>query len=84
MQGQGNRSGLSKAQLRVSRHLQKFEHGPHPADQPVSQGPGNRGRQKGADRLRAPLRPSGGEPRVCARAGNPPRRRIPQDCAGTH
>jgi radical SAM superfamily enzyme YgiQ (UPF0313 family) len=48
--------------LRVPRHLREPRHRPRPADPPVPQGAGDPGRQEGADRLRAALRPGGALP----------------------
>jgi uncharacterized radical SAM protein YgiQ len=70
--------------LRLPGHLRKPEHRPRAADLAVPQGARAARHQEDPGRFGPALRPRGALARVREGTGDAPRRRLPQDRAGTH
>ncbi len=84
VQGPEDRGGLPAAVLRVPGDLPEPQHQPRRSHPPLSQGARDQGRQEGDGRLRRALRPRDQEPGIRQGAGDPSRRRLPEDRPRAH
>ncbi len=78
------RADLPSRLLCLAHHLPAHGHRPQPDHQPLSQGARPQGDQEDPHRFRRALRYRGGRSPLYQGAGQVPRRRLPQDCAGAH